>query len=251
MYIHFNFYSALTTKFKRGRFLKRQQCQESAEDAETGITKSEPPPSPPSITVNTAPSLVKQISQPLLPSQSYSSPSPHQSPPPEEPPCSPGGGVSPHPTTSRQPSLDPLCGLESVPLLYSSSGPGPRLPPSHLLRPTLPSVRVIPETEPMHELLPVPPAIPSPSLLYPGVAVSYEQAFPPAKMPMHKPRPTDSLLPRHFEPAAAGGLVSRPEVVPRHPPADNVPPARHSDSLMTTARPPATMEQFGHCPKVN
>ncbi len=46
-------FRALSTKFKRGRFLKRQQCQEATEDTESssgGVTKSEPPPSPPSIT---------------------------------------------------------------------------------------------------------------------------------------------------------------------------------------------------------
>ena len=35
-----------------------------------------------------------------------------------EPPSVSGGSATP----ARQPSLDPLCGLESVPLLYSSSG---------------------------------------------------------------------------------------------------------------------------------
>jgi len=35
----FNFFSALATKFKRGRFLKRQQCQDAAEEGESGITR--------------------------------------------------------------------------------------------------------------------------------------------------------------------------------------------------------------------
>ena len=59
---------------------------------------------------------VKQHSQPLLPSQSLS-PSSRASPPP--PPLAEDNPLSP---VSRQPSLDPLCGLESVPLLYTSSG---------------------------------------------------------------------------------------------------------------------------------
>lgn len=220
-------HSALTTKFKRGRFLKRQQCQESAEE-EAGVTKSEPPPSPPSITVNTAP-LMKQISQPLLPSQQQSYSSPLASPPPEDPPCSPVRGVSPHPATARQPSLDPLCGLESVPLLYSSSGPGPRLPPSHLLRPTLPSVRVIPEQEPMHELVPHP--MPSSSLLYPGIHHTYEHPIPmhQERKPAIKPRHSESLFPTTT--------------------ATNTTSSSSSMASAAASRPPHTMEQFGHCPK--
>jgi len=190
----------------RGRILKRQQCQESNEEGE-GVTKIEPPTSPPRITVNTPP-----VKRP----KSFS-PSPIPSPPPEEHPISPAP-VSPHPETSRQPSIDPLCGLESVPLLYSSSGPGPRLPPSNLLRPHLPSVRVIPEPEPMHELLPHPchQSVPSPSLLYP-IVPTYEH-----------------LSPMHTE---------------RKPPKP-----RHTENYMplssSSGRPVGSMEQFGHCPKV-
>ncbi len=52
-------------------------------------------------------------------------------------------------------------------------------PPANLLRPSLPSVRVIPENEPVHEILPhqYPPSIPSPSLLYPQM--------PPYEQPPH------------------------------------------------------------------
>jgi len=97
------------------RFLQRQQCQEGEaqeEAAATSVTKSEPPPSPPPPTTS---ALVKQHSSPVLP---YSSPvrvSPPPCPPPKEEPPDP----QPLGPGDRQPSLDPLCGLESVPLLYS------------------------------------------------------------------------------------------------------------------------------------
>lgn len=277
---------ALTTKFKRGRFLKRQQCQEATEESEasSGVTKSEPPPSPPAITVNSS-ALVKQRSQPLLPSQTYPPLAPHPSPPPPPPPPLPllasvqedsnrvaaaaspppsssasgSGPVSPKPATCRQPSIDPLCGLESVPLLYSSSGPGPRLTPTNLLRPSpLPSVRVIPEPEPaMHELLPhpYPQSIPSPSLLYPGASAPYDQVATTGPTLHHQEKKSALLKPpRHLD-------------TPLSRPADQQPPGgpRHSADLMqmggsssTTApgsttrypiSPATTMEQFGHCPK--
>jgi len=246
---------ALSTKFKRGRFLKRQQCQEANEDTESsgaGITKSEPPSSPPSITVSspTPTSLVKQRSQPLLPSQNYS-PScntgsaagsgnssivenPVHSPP--EPAVSPPVSGAPPIGTTRQPSLDPLCGLESVPLLYSSSGPGPRLtPPAGLLRSSLPSVRVIPENEPVHEILPhqYPPPIPSPSLLYP-------------QMPPYEQIPQ----PPHYQKSSLGTSSSRHRDT-LLPPTTHTPPySRHSLSAdnLSSAQPQQS-EQFGHCPK--
>ena len=119
-------HGALATKFKRGRFLQRQQCQEgeNQEEVTATMTKSEPPPSPPPPATS---ALVKQHSSPVLP---YS---PRTSPPPAPPkevlsktlsliesklfqePADPLPPSAP----DRQPSLDPLCGLESVPLLYS------------------------------------------------------------------------------------------------------------------------------------
>lgn len=121
-------HSAMNTKFKRGRLLQRQQCQEGEgqEDKEPdkpSVTKSEPPPSPPPTTS----ALVKQHSSPILP---YNSP-PRSSPPPppkevlpppplKSPDPPPKEPPEPKPSLpDRQPSLDPLCGLESVPLLYS------------------------------------------------------------------------------------------------------------------------------------
>ena len=85
-------HSALTTKFKRGRFLQRQQCQEGEEredstggqvtsglldtkshcspSLQASVTKSEPPSSPPPSTatlVNTQPLPLPSI--PFLPSR--------------------------------------------------------------------------------------------------------------------------------------------------------------------------------------
>jgi len=104
-------HGALATKFKRGRFLQRQQCQEgeNQEEVTATMTKSEPPPSPPPPATS---ALVKQHSSPVLP---YS---PRTSPPPAPPKEEPADPLPPS-APDRQPSLDPLCGLESVPLLYS------------------------------------------------------------------------------------------------------------------------------------
>jgi len=272
-------HSALTTKFKRGRFLKRQQCQEATEDTEgTPVTRSEPPPSPPSTQ-----QLVKQHSQPLLPSQQSYTP-PCSSPPPKEEPRDPLEHQPHAPAPARQPSLDPLCGLESVPLLYSSSGP--RMPPSSLFRPTLPSVRIIPEPEnqPHHELVPhhspaPPPQLSpnhshSPGLLYPGVA-AYEQVSPPIHHDkkqqggLMKPRPNDSpnlsILTNNNSPVNYGpvhpGLVNHPGHgghMPQHVHGGHAGHAGHAGHGPTTLSPvrqpaqynsPNTMEQFGHCPK--
>ena len=131
-------HSALTTKFKRERFLKRQQCQEAAEAEETesapapGDTAPAPVSPPPQ-------KIVKQHSHPLL---SPASSQLKEEPQDENTPAPPSSVSS---TPARQPSLDPLCGLESVPLLYSSSGP--RLSPTNIFRPVLPTVRIIPDTE--------------------------------------------------------------------------------------------------------
>jgi len=265
-------HSALTTKFKRGRFLKRQQCQEATEETEgTPITRSEPPPSPPSTQ-----QLVKQHSQPLLPSQQSYSP-PRSSPPPKEEPRDPMDQPSHAPPPARQPSLDPLCGLESVPLLYSSSGP--RLPQSNLFRPTLPSVRIIPEPEPQpqHELVPHHSPVPgpqltpnnshSPGLLYPGVGVAaYEQVSPPphhldkkSPGPM-KPRPNDgsnlSVMTNNNPPGNYGHV--HPGLGPHPVHGPHMPPHGHGPTTLSPVRQPTqynshnsqtTMEQFGHCPK--
>jgi len=267
-------HSALTTKFKRGRFLKRQQCQEATEETEgTPVTRSEPPPSPPSTQ-----QLVKQHSQPLLPSQRSYSP-PHSSPPPKEEPRDPLEHQPHAPPPARQPSLDPLCGLESVPLLYSSSGP--RLPPTNLFRPTLPSVRIIPEPEnqPQHELVPHHSPVPGPQLspnhshstglLYPGVA-AYEQVSPSLhhdKKPqgLLKPRPNDgpnlSILSNNNPPVSYGhgghpglgnhpghGGLMRPHGHEGHGPT-TLSPVRQPAPQYNSHNTHNTMEQFGHCPK--
>ena len=78
-------HGALATKFKRGRFLQRQQCQEgeNQEEVTAAVTKSEPPPSPPPPTTS---ALVKQHSSPVLPYSPRTSPPPA---PPKEVACRP------------------------------------------------------------------------------------------------------------------------------------------------------------------
>ena len=124
----------LSTKFKRKPFLKRQQCQEAAEESEH-----------------------QTAAAPVSPAGTSEPPAPHPALPPATPPAKLAAGSSPLKEEAggeaeqeagphRQPSLDPLCGLESVPLLYSSSGP--RLSPPTLFRPlvsSLPTVRIIPD----------------------------------------------------------------------------------------------------------
>ena len=110
--------------------MKRQQCEEATEELE---------PTPlPEVSLSPPPELagkmVKQLSYPALASLQ----------PKEEPSLSLESSAAAMP--ARQPSLDPLCGLESLPLLYSSSGP--RLTPPSLLRPALPIVRIIPDSQP-------------------------------------------------------------------------------------------------------
>ena len=108
--------------------MKRQQCEEATEELEPNplpeVSLSPPP--------ELAGKMVKQLSYPALASLQ----------PKEEPPLESSAAAVP----ARQPSLDPLCGLESLPLLYSSSGP--RLSPPSLLRPALPIVRIIPDSQP-------------------------------------------------------------------------------------------------------
>jgi len=216
-----------STRFKRSRFqLRRQQCQETADDLETGTDTAG------------GPTLVKQRSQPVLPSQqtfSYSnSSSPRHSPPPASPPAPP----------DRQHSLDPLCGLESVPLLYSSTGPlPPRLPPSNLLRPTLPAVRVTSETpDPVQEvLLPggtspnhrVLSGAASPTHLYPNVG-TYEQVSPP-------PGPITTQHDQHKHLARSRSTESAYVL---HSSGNN-----NQDHGGLDRPHQTSMEQFGHCPK--
>ena len=123
------FFSITTTKFKREKFLKRQQCQEATDEPPLTEVSLSPPPDLPQ-------KIVKQHSYPILSSIQTSS----TSKPKDEQSLDTSVAMPP-----RQPSLDPLCGLESLPLLYSSSGP--RLTPPNLLRPALPIVRIIPDTE--------------------------------------------------------------------------------------------------------
>ena len=111
--------------------MKRQQCQE-ATDEPTPPTEVSLSPSP-----DLPQKIVKQHSYPILTSIQTSS----TSQPKDEQSLDTSVAMP-----ARQPSLDPLCGLESLPLLYSSSGP--RLTPPNLLRPALPIVRIIPDTEP-------------------------------------------------------------------------------------------------------
>ena len=105
--------------------MKRQQCQEATD--ETPEVSLSPPSDLPK-------KIVKQYSYPILSSIQTSSTS--------QPKDEHNLDTS---MPTRQPSLDPLCGLESLPLLYSSSGP--RLTPPNLLRPELPIVRIIPDNE--------------------------------------------------------------------------------------------------------
>ena len=145
---------ALATKFKRKPFLKRQQCQEAAEESEppassaSTVTSRETPTTPPpaSVTVSAASSgkLVKQHSHPLLSFSTSGSlkEEPHDLAEREREALTvPIASVAS--TPGRQPSLDPLCGLESVSVLYSS----PRLSPPPMFRPVLPTVRIIPDPE--------------------------------------------------------------------------------------------------------
>lgn len=146
--------NALSTKFKRKPFLKRQQCQEATEEGEppassvSTAASREAPASPPPASVTTSSSasgkLVKQHSHPLLSLSNSGSlkEEPHDLAERERealtvPPLSVAS------TPGRQPSLDPLCGLESVSVLYSS----PRLSPPPMFRPVLPTVRIIPDPE--------------------------------------------------------------------------------------------------------
>jgi len=287
-------HSALATKFKRGRFLQRQQCQEAETNQEPpdpptteqqAVTRSEPPPSPPAAPQQ----LVKQHSSPLLSAQTFP-PSPRSSPPPKTEPPDPlvspplGGTTFPGPSpTARQPSLDPLCGLDSIPLLYSSSGP--RL---STFRPTLPSVRITPESEPPvsvlspHSYPQVSPAPGSPCLLYPSPA-PYEGVSPPHMSPKHpalppKPHPvghhtlspvlTNTTLPSVSHPHHNSHPTPPPHSLyqaPHHhhhhhqqqqpPHANPIHPPHHTSSLSNVrglqynTNSHNTMEQFGHCPK--
>ena len=145
--------SALATKFKRKPFLKRQQCEEAAEESEpptslasTAASREAPPASPPPASV-TNPStsstkVVKQHSHPLLSFSASGSlkEEPHDLAEREREALT---VVTVASNPGRQPSLDPLCGLESVSVLYSS----PRLSPPPMFRPVLPTVRIIPDTE--------------------------------------------------------------------------------------------------------
>lgn len=275
-------HGALATKFKRGRFLQRQQCQEgeNQEEVPATVTKSEPPPSPPPPTTA---ALVKQHSSPVLP---YS---PRTSPPPAPPKEEPVDPLPPPSGPDRQPSLDPLCGLESVPLLYSSSGPRPHpTPPTSLFRPSLPAVRIT--TEPAssgHELVPLLQSphghhlspCHSPGLLYPGVP-AYDQVSPPLHQqrpledkkipspnggspPAHlqnmKPRPESSpslaVLSNHHH--GVGGLTQAPPHGGGYPVYQNSgghqPPLQLAPMVsprhFASAPAPPAMEQFGHCPK--
>lgn len=221
---------ALSTKFKRGRFLKRQQCQETADDMDY-------PGQPCNLSVpsSSGNQLVKQRSQPTLPSErtiSFSnSSSPHHSPPPSDPEPYIPPQISK--TPDRQPSLDPLCGLESVPLLYSSTPHlSTRQPLSTLLhRPTLPSVRLIPESpEPVQEVLVPGINSPSPTHLYPNVS-AYEQITQPfqqlERKPLARSRSTESYVLHSSSNNNQGQLSPSKPNEPQNP----------------------AMEQFGHCPK--
>ena len=200
-----------TPKFKRKSFLKRQPCrQESMEETEANPspnhpTASAPPPpteaaptSPPttaSVPTSGSHKLVKQLSHPLLPAQPQSGDrqmkeEPLQETEDREPPSVSGGSATP----ARQPSLDPLCGLDPH-LLYSSSGP--RLSPTNLLRPVLPTVRIIPDPEshspgpadgpdhlhPHHHLLHHPPVSSHAHHLSP--TTSGAQLYPGLQPPQH------------------------------------------------------------------
>ena len=149
--------SALATKFKRKPFLKRQRCEEATEESEpptssasTAASREAPASPPPASVTNPSTSsgkLVKQHSHPLLSFSASGSlkEEPHDLAEREREALTvvtvPTVSVASNP--GRQPSLDPLCGLESVSVLYSS----PRLSPPPMFRPVLPTVRIIPDPE--------------------------------------------------------------------------------------------------------
>ena len=159
-------------------------------------------------------------------------------------------------TPGRQPSLDPLCGLESVPLLYSSSGP--RLSPPNLFRPVLPTVRITKDTETDHDHL---------------QEMSGSQASPVSSLSQHFPlHPTpvlESPYESHYQDKKQMAVMSRLESegppVPRYNFSRNQVETCHSpgpgfgrqnishDRQYDQGRgePPAKhVGQFGHCPKV-
>jgi len=228
--------SLLTTKFKRERFLKRQQCQEAAEETE-GTPVTDPP-----LPLAPAQKMVKQHSLAALTPQHNSTPSQ-----PKEEPVDPEEDHQA--TPGRQHSLDPLCGLESVPLLYSSSGP--RLTPPNLFRPVLPTVRITKDTETDH--------LQEMSASQASPVSSVSQHFP-----LHPPPVMESAFESQYQDKKQMAVMSRLESsqprynFPRHQldtshspgPSfgrQNISHDRHDQGR---AEPPAKhIGQFGHCPK--
>lgn len=175
---------------------------------------------------------------------------PPPAPPPATPPAKLAAGSSPLKEEAggeaeqeagphRQPSLDPLCGLESVPLLYSSSGP--RLSPPTLFRPlvsSLPTVRIIPD--PLEAASPaveegvaageavLGPAPLTSGQLYPGHQSPLLQAevTPYDHGPYHEKKPLH-LIPRMSEAAEAAQLSPGHGPHPAYPPG--YPPRHHLD----------------------
>ena len=169
---------------------------------------------------------------------------------PKEEPVDPEEDIS-LATPGRQHSLDPLCGLESVPLLYSSSGP--RLTPPNLFRPVLPTVRITKDTETEH--------LQDMSASQASPVSSVSQQFP-----LHPPPVMESSLESQYQDKKQMAVMSRLESpqprynFPRHQldtshspgpgfGRQNISHDRHYDQ--GRAEPPAKhIGQFGHCPKV-
>ena len=244
---------ALTTKFKRERFLKRQQCQEAAEESEVSSPASTSLPIATPVTTAPPPTPAVVLSEPLVsPAEKKVEQGEDAELEPKEEPAETGGGggrrqlsLEPgQPATPRQPSLDPLCGLESVPLLYSSSGPRP--PTSNLFRPVLPTVRITPdqegELEPALAPSPLYPAH-SPGLLHPDTGPGTWDCGPrppPVHLeisapPYHAPHPS---YPPYCGPDTGYGRATLSQ------------PRQFEPSRPELQTKPAA-GQFGHCPKVS
>lgn len=148
-------------------------------------------------------------------------------------------------TPARQPSLDPLCGLESVPLLYSSSGP--RLTPPNLFRPVLPTVRITKDTEAEHQEPPAGQSSPV-SQHYPlhPPPILHSESVAPYESQYEDKKPGSGLTP------GARYNFSRHLLDPSHSPGfgrQNISHHRQYDQGRSEPAP-KLVGQFGHCPKV-
>ena len=222
--------------------MKRQQCEEATEEIEPAALRE--------VSLSPQPELQQKISKQL----SHSSLSSLPSLPPKDEPClSLDSSVS---VPARQPSLDPLCGLESLPLLYSSS-------PS-LLRPALPIVRIIPDSQQEFQ---EPPASHPSSASFPSHHYQTQSAghfdSQHSQHSQHSPHSPHSPHSGYGEkkqsgsPQPAQSAVSRYSLSRQQSPApdqgfgrQNLSHHRVYDQGRSEAAP-KHVGQFGHCPKVS